>query len=193
MALRLIELVLPDKYMEQVRGLMESEPLLNLDYWLDKSADAKMIMKALVKAEKSEPIMDEMEKRFSAVEGFRLILLPVEAAIPAPGAEDPEPSQDSGPDGVKDQKTGPLRISREELHAEVADTTKISGVYIAMVVFSAIVASHDERETVILRSNATKDLVSVIQRLRTTEILHPLRGFRMTDARSSPEKQQLRG
>jgi len=85
--------------------------------------------------------MDLFEKTFSHVNGFRLVLLPVEATLPRIEKEmplskaDPEPKQ-----GIK-KRIGRERISREELYADIVDSTRLSNVYIALTILSTVVAA----------------------------------------------------
>ncbi len=111
-------------------------------------------MKVLVSAENAEAVLDLLDKRFSSDPGFRVLLLPVAASIPRPEEPEPPPAPETSPEEPDPAKeNGPGRISREELYAQVMDTTKVSWVYVATVVLSAIVAAigilHDNVAVVI--------------------------------------------
>jgi len=139
MALRLLEIILPETNEEQARKLLEEQSVMGL--WQDHVSETLLLLRVLTSAEMTENVMDALEELFSGVEEFRLILLPVEACVPRPP---PEPTDDSGtdsPDTRNGNSRGALRISREELYAEVTDGAKTSRVFIAMVILSSIVAA----------------------------------------------------
>jgi len=112
-----------------------------LDTWQETIADKRVHIKILVPTEQSETILDLLEKRFSMVEGFRIILVPVEASIPRP-----KPAEESQlqSDELKPEKrlaSKVIRVSREELYADVERTIRLSWVFVVMVILSSIVAS----------------------------------------------------
>lgn len=137
MALRLIEIVLPDGVSQGVQGLLKEQKLLGI--WYEKLSEEQTLIKILLLAEKTEVVLDLLEKNYSMIKGFRIIILPVEASIPRPTEEKTPDEEEPGPEQSPDIKV--VRISREELYADIIDTTKLSNIYIAMVLLSAIVAA----------------------------------------------------
>ncbi|MHC4136094.1 MAG: TIGR00341 family protein [Planctomycetota bacterium] len=75
-------------------------------------------------------MLDVLERQFTGTEGFRVILLPVEATIPRPPEPEPEP-----------EPPPRSRVGREELLDDLASGTRITTVYLALVVLSTIVAA----------------------------------------------------
>ena len=137
MALRLIKVILPDeKSGDALKLLEEKKPY---DFWQEEAAGGQCAIAVLTSPGNSEEIMDCFEKRFKNLPGFRLILMPVQAALPRPEPEEegePKPGEDEKKKGI-----GTLRISREELYGSVADSSRLSWVYILMVIISTIVVS----------------------------------------------------
>ena len=86
MSLRLIELVLPEGYRNVLEDVLNRVDIL--DYWEETLENSRLSMKILVLTENTEDILDLMEKRFSHMQGFRIILLPVEASLPRPKKEE---------------------------------------------------------------------------------------------------------
>lgn len=138
MALRLLEIILPEANGAQARKLLEEQSVMGL--WQDHVSDTLLLLRVLTSAEMTENVMDALEKRFSGVDEFRLILLPVEACVPRPPPEPDKTGADSL-DTRNGKSQSALRISREELYAEVTDGAKTTHVFIAMVVLSSIVAA----------------------------------------------------
>ncbi len=139
MSLRLIEIVLPEGYRNELLGSLEQQKVL--DIWQEEIEESRLHLKILVSTEYSGEVLDFLEKRFSQAEGFRIILLPVEASIPRP--ELVEKPKKKTVVVVEPQKNVSkfIRISREELYADIEKTVRQSWVYFIMVVFAAIVAS----------------------------------------------------
>jgi uncharacterized hydrophobic protein (TIGR00341 family) len=139
MALRLIELILPENELIFAQDILKNCQALGT--WNEKLQDNKILIRILLPAEKTEEAMDIFEKHFSTVEGFRIMLFPVEASIPRP--EQPE-EKPPGPVEEKPEQQHASnigRISREELYNDVEDSTKITKIYFIMVALSSIVAA----------------------------------------------------
>ena len=149
MALRLLEIVLPRDRGTETERLLET---VSVEYfWSDEAAGGdKLLWKVLVEAEKAEIVMDALENTFSKAEGFRVLLLPVEASLP----HAPEPPSTEAPER---HPPGPLRMSREELYADVVDLAKLSGVFLVLVFLSSLVAAAG-----ILRNNVAVVLGAMV-------------------------------
>jgi uncharacterized hydrophobic protein (TIGR00341 family) len=85
--------------------------------------------------------MDIFEQHFSIVDDFRVMLFPIEASIPRPQQAEEEITKQEEIPPEKQQASNIGRISREELYNDVADSAKITKVFIIMVALSSIVAA----------------------------------------------------
>lgn len=139
MALRLVEIVLPEERTKQVQESLKEHAVLGL--WYERLSEGQGLVRVLLSTEDTEAVLDLLEKQFSMVEGFRIMLLPVEASIPRPEAPEETPPAQGASQLDQDSETKIDRISREELYADIVDTTKLSRVYVVMVVLSSIVAA----------------------------------------------------
>jgi len=133
-----MQIYLPQSSNGNLDDLLEGRQILGR--WRDTDAD-QVVLHLLVPAEETEPIMDRFEQRFSAVEGFHVILFPVEAVLPRPVAK---PKEEESPAADEEKEKERQRISREELYNEVAESLGISRVYLGMIVLSSIVAFVNE-------------------------------------------------
>ncbi|HMB41996.1 MAG TPA: TIGR00341 family protein [Balneolaceae bacterium] len=144
MPLRQIEVVVPCEHKDEFADLLEDDSVEH--YWNDESKDA-YILKALVDANKTENFLDKAEQIIGEREGFRLVLLAVEATLPR--MEDDEEEEEKNGEsnennGESDPWDKPLqgaRVSREELYNQISDSVELSGIYIAMVSLSTVVAA----------------------------------------------------
>lgn len=128
---RVIKIILPYKLKDAALEILQAQE--NTQYWLEESNPSNSVISALTNYSYTETIMDLFEKKFGKEEGFKLIVFPVEAAIPRP-IED-KPVED------KPKKKVSSRISREELYADIVGSTKTTNIYIVFVVLSTIVAA----------------------------------------------------
>ena len=142
MALRVIEMVLPEdvgKHAYEYLRDQEEHSLMGL--WYQSLAEGEILVKMLVSVEEAEAVLDLIENNYGSVDGFRAVLIPVAASLPRP--EPVEEKQDDAEiaeaEDHKERKRE--RISRQELYVNIEDAAKLSKVYIAMVILSAIVAT----------------------------------------------------
>jgi uncharacterized hydrophobic protein (TIGR00341 family) len=108
-----------------------------VDVWSYDVDGERGMLRILVRADRTETLTDELTSRFAGVDGFRMMLLPVEATVPALAEEEPVEEEALPPWRQK----GPLRISREELHQDLSEATRISFVYLVTVALSTLVAA----------------------------------------------------
>ena len=138
MSHRLIEVFLPEGYENVVKEILKELDVL--DIWQQPFEEGRAHMKILVDTRKTESVLDLLEKRYSHMKGFRIILLPVEATIPRPKPEEETQVESKTVPAAKPAISRLLRVSREELYADIAKTAEASWVFFAMVFFSSVVA-----------------------------------------------------
>jgi uncharacterized hydrophobic protein (TIGR00341 family) len=139
MSLRLIQLFLPDSELQDALQLLEDKAVPQM--WHEHMGGKNIHIQILIPADQAEDVLDTLEKKYTKTEGFRILLLPVEAAIPRPDI----PKKKTPPVGSGEQskKEGakPVRISRAELYADIAHAAEPSRVYLILVMLSTIVAA----------------------------------------------------
>ena len=134
MALRLIEMVLREKDGAEVRELLKEHTVL--EHRQIRLPDGEVLVRILLDAEKSEAVLDLLEKRYTGEEGNRIVILPVEATLPR---NEPEP--DTTPEQPPPEEKSPERIGREELYEDIKDAARCTRVYLVMGVLSTVVAA----------------------------------------------------
>jgi hypothetical protein len=93
MALRLIEMILPQESGDEAQQLLSEQEVESV--WDETISGSRVLLRILVVAEKNEPLIDRLEKQFSGSQEFRLILLPVTGSLPR--VEEPEKNEGSLP------------------------------------------------------------------------------------------------
>lgn len=138
MALRLLEIVVPEDATGDVLKIVEENQVTN--FWLTCSCENMNVFKLIVTAEKTETLLDTFEKKYSHLENFHMVLLPLEASYPST-KEIEEKAEEGEKEEVGEKKKEPLRVSRQELYNDVFDSSKLTNTYMIMIVLSAIVAA----------------------------------------------------
>lgn len=134
MPLRLIEMVLREKDGGDIHDLLKEHDVL--EHRQVRLPDGEVLLRILLQAEKSEAVLDLLETQYASQEGYRIVILPVEATLPQV-----EVAEDAAPTGPLSEETPPGRISRQELYEDISDAARLSRVYFVMVVLSTIVAT----------------------------------------------------
>ncbi len=141
MPLRLLEMSLPGGDVADVPALLDDVPTVDVETSEPGAAVGRV--RVLLDARDAESASDKLVGRYGAREGFRLVLLSVEATLPA--VERPEKrteteaEADAAPSGAK--RVGPARIARSELYEDVSHAGELTPLYVAMVALSTVVAA----------------------------------------------------
>lgn len=135
MPIRLIDVFLPERHEELVESSAADDSVLGS--WREKQADGVVHVQMLVKTEHAESVLDDLEQSLVGVKDYRVLMLPVVASIPRLEAA---PEEEAGAKAPEEKKR-PSRVSREEVYAQIGKTVELSGVYVVLVVLSAVVAA----------------------------------------------------
>ncbi len=152
MAYRLIIIILPDyRCKDTIENILQRYDVLSS--WHVELSENKAVYNVIIRRAKTESLINELQKRFSNLNGFRVNLLPVEASVPVPEPIEeilpryPErdiEKEDTTIEDLSDHldpKKLINRLSRHEIYANISDMAKLSNIFILMVVLSAIVAA----------------------------------------------------
>jgi len=138
MALRLLEIVVPEDVTAEVMTIIEEAKITN--FWLTCSCENRNIFKLIITAEKAESLLDTFETKYGRFDDFHMVLLPLEASYPST-REIEEKAVESSEEEEGEKKKEPLRVSRQELYHDVFDSAKLTNTYMVMIILSAIVAA----------------------------------------------------
>ncbi len=138
MALRLLEIVVPEEAAGEVLNIVAENQITN--FWQTCSCESRNIFKMISAAEKTENLLDTLQKKYGHLENFHMVLVPLEASYPST-REIQEEAEEGKKEAEGEGKKEPLRVSRQELYHDVFDSSKLTKTYIIMIVLSAIVAA----------------------------------------------------
>ncbi len=134
MAIRLIELYHRKGKPGDMEFLLQDVPLL--DMWHDRLPEGEVITKILLRSAQIDRVVEVMNSFFGEGQDFRMVILPVEATLPRPGAEEKEAEEE------EEEKPGQKkRLSVEELYQKLEGVSRHTGRYLLMTVLASIVAS----------------------------------------------------
>lgn len=136
MALRKIEIFIPQTEKDALADFLERNEVIDL--WWSQLEDKMVTAAFLSKAEDTEELVDRIEKKYHELDGFRIILSPVEAFIPM--AEEVEEEATPAEENKEKKKVYLLRISRAELYDDINEFSEMNRNFIIMLVLSSIVA-----------------------------------------------------
>jgi len=140
MALRLIEVYLPQESAAAVEESLDQEQVVAV--WQETYDEGQIRVRILLPLNRTQATLDALEERFSHLEGFRLMLLSVEATLPRPDEASQENAEAlSSAEEEQEKARTSERISRQELYTNVDAATRITWTYLALVILSSIVAA----------------------------------------------------
>ncbi|AMK10783.1 TIGR00341 family protein [Pseudodesulfovibrio indicus] len=144
MALRVIEIVTPREDKEDVaKSLEERQSDEGYVFWGSPLDDGESLsFRVVLDVRETEDVLDKMENLFAWTDKYRIVVYPAEATLPRldPLTKEEEAEKNGDQAGEEeDNGNGNGRISREELYADVLDTTLLSRHYAMLVLFSSLV------------------------------------------------------
>lgn len=137
MALRLMDIYVPGVSSERIEEILRERRKVTI--WSEEMGGGQEMVRALVPVEETDGILELLDDHFRKVEGFRVLILPVEATFPRPE----EPEEESKPTVAPEEKKRAAigQISREELYADVSEASQVSRSFVLLMTLSAIVAA----------------------------------------------------
>ncbi|WP_272699414.1 TIGR00341 family protein [Desulfovibrio sp. Fe33] len=140
MALRVIEVVTPRSDKDEVKkSLEERQPDEGYVFWASPLDDGESLsFRVVLDMEETEDVLDRLERLFAWTAKYRIVVYPAEATLPRLDKLALEEGREKDPFGDNgNPRNG--RISREELYADVLDTTLLSRYYVLLVLLSTLV------------------------------------------------------
>lgn len=144
MSSRLIEVFLPESERATVEELLADHEAA--EAWYEALSQQQLWVRIFIDSTKTEAIIDQFDQQFDGVEGFRLLLLEVEASLPYETNNDSKSVQESVQEEVSsdvETKLNPKesRIYRAEIYDRVAGSAELSWSQLAMVLLSTAIAT----------------------------------------------------
>lgn len=124
--MKLIEIVADAGNADTVASIAESHEAM--DFRLAcKGEDGRQAMRMLIGDDKAQSVLDDLQSLLAAQPDARIIVLPVEAALPRP------------PTAQREDE--PATATREALYDSISRNARLDGNYLLLVVLSTVVAA----------------------------------------------------
>ena len=136
MALRLIQIIIPQQEEQAAKNLLEEQGVKR--FWLEQAPEGLCVANVLTGSESTESLLDTMEKRFASYARFQMVILPVEAAFPKEVKKTALP-ENADSEAAPKKRAG--RVHRQELYTDARDVSALSWAYLVMVLLSSFVAA----------------------------------------------------
>jgi uncharacterized hydrophobic protein (TIGR00341 family) len=126
--MRVIEVITECGHADTVQSIAEQH---ELDAWVVPTQDEqRCITRLVVRPDKQQAVLDALQGALGKLDFFRILLIPLEGALPRPTKEESE-----------EVKRRAITLSREELYQEISSASEITSSFLYMVVLSTIVAA----------------------------------------------------
>jgi len=140
MPLRMLEIAVPRERQDEVAEILDRSEKINS--WRLEVSQSASVFHAVLPASGAEQLMDSIEEACVGYPDMRMVLLPVEGAVPRVETESPkEEAKDGEPKAEEETKKDKWRVSREELYADALDGAELSPSFLALIALAAVVAS----------------------------------------------------
>lgn len=127
--MRIFEVVTDQGHVDTLRGIAAQQEVV--DIWVGRNDDdGRCSTRLLVQPEKQQAVMDAIQSLLATSDDTRILVLPVEAALPR--LEE---------DNLEEEKANSITRSREELYQKIVSGAKLDSNFMYMVIMSTIVAA----------------------------------------------------
>lgn len=123
MTLRMVEAVFDDSHTDTVNAILEEARVTDVQL-TSPDEEHRRMLRVLVATDQTQALTDRLQTLLGATERWRIVILPVEATMPA----------------VLPEGSERKRSSREELVEDVAKGTEVSSNYLLLTILSVVVA-----------------------------------------------------
>ncbi|MEA3274988.1 MAG: TIGR00341 family protein [Pseudomonadota bacterium] len=128
--MRIVEVIADTAHTDTLAGMAEQYGATDI-WWGVENEDGRRSFRMLVADDARQALVDALQSLLGAADTARIIILPVDAALP-------RPKQDGDEEGKK-RKT--VAATREELYSEIAKGARLDSNFLLLTLLSTIVAA----------------------------------------------------
>ena len=127
--MRIVEVITDAAHTDTLAGMAEQYGATDF-WWSVENEDGRRSFRMLVDDEARQRLMDALQGLLGASDNTRIIISPVDAALPRPDEEDEEGRREKA-----------LAATREELYSQIAKGAILDSNFLLLVILSTIVAA----------------------------------------------------
>jgi len=127
--MKIIEVVTDESYVDRVKKIVEKNDAP--DFWIvSGGSEKRKVVRILVKPEQRQKILDALQGILSISSSTRVVVIPVEAALP----REEEPEEET-------KKVSAAETTREELYNSIGKNARLNRTYLLLIFLSTVVVA----------------------------------------------------
>mgnify|MGYP006416554067 FL=1 len=126
--MKIIEVIADKSYIDSIKNIVEKNHAP--DFWVVSSdREERKVVRILVKPEQRQIILDALQEILATSFSYRVVVIPVEAALPREEAEE------------ETEITSATETTREELYNSIGKNARLNQTYLLLIFLSTVVWS----------------------------------------------------
>ena len=126
--MKIIEVIADESYIDSIKNIMEKNSVP--DFWiLSSESEGRKVVRILVKPEQRQIILDALQEILATSFSYRVVVIPVEAALPREEAEE------------ETEITSATETTREELYNSIGKNARLNQTYLLLIFLSTVVVA----------------------------------------------------
>ena len=126
--MKIIEVIADKSYIDSIKNIVEKNHAP--DFWVVSSdREERKVVRILVKPEQRQIILDALQEILATSFSYRVVVIPVEAALPREEAEE------------ETEITSATETTREELYNSIGKNARLNQTYLLLIFLSTVVVA----------------------------------------------------
>jgi uncharacterized hydrophobic protein (TIGR00341 family) len=126
--MKIIEVIADESYIDSIKNIVEKNDAP--DFWVVSSdREERKVVRILVKPEQRQIILDALQEILATSFSYRVVVIPVEAALPREEAEE------------ETEITSATETTREELYNSIGKNARLNQTYLLLIFLSTVVVA----------------------------------------------------
>ena len=126
--MKIIEVIADESYIDSIKKIVEKNDAP--DFWVVSSdGEERKVVRILVKPEQRQIILDALQEILTTSFSYRVVVIPVEAALPREEAEE------------ETEITSATETTREELYNSIGKNARLNQTYLLLIFLSTVVVA----------------------------------------------------
>jgi uncharacterized hydrophobic protein (TIGR00341 family) len=126
--MKIIEVIADESYIDSIKNIVEKNDAS--DFWVVSSdREERKVVRILVKPEQRQIILDALQEILATSFSYRVVVIPVEAALPREEAEE------------ETEITSATETTREELYNSIGKNARLNQTYLLLIFLSTVVVA----------------------------------------------------
>ena len=126
--MKIIEVIADESYIDSIKNIMKKNNVP--DFWIVSSeGEGRKVVRILVKPEQRQTVLDALQGILATSFSYRVVVIPVEAALPREEAEQ------------ETEIISSTETTREELYNSIGKNARLNQTYLLLIFLSTVVVA----------------------------------------------------